>query len=78
MSEPSSNFVAVTPPSPKPSPPLTSHDWAIVDHALEDVHLQELKAELSPEPPATFGAGGPMCVLATESLLLTTSLTECA
>ena len=35
---------------------------AEVTAALEDVHLQELKAELSPDPPAAFGAGGPMYV----------------
>lgn len=51
-------------PSNKHDLTLSRHDWEIVDHALEDVHLKEVKAELtvpSPGiPPAIFGAGGPM------------------
>ena len=43
----------------QPSPPLTSRDWAIVDHALEDVHQKEMLT-VPTDPPALFGAGGPM------------------
>ncbi len=39
--------------------PLSPEDLARVENALEDIHLKELKSDV-PNPPAVFGAGGPM------------------
>ncbi|KAJ3558630.1 hypothetical protein NM688_g811 [Phlebia brevispora] len=51
-----------TPTDKHPYPPLTQRDWALVDHALEDMSLKESKSDSDSlnVPPAVFGAGGPM------------------
>ena len=56
---------ANTPEIKVDAPPLTNQDLARVENALEDMHIKETKADADPNiPPATFGAGGPMSVLA--------------
>lgn len=53
---------ADTPTEKKPYPPLTQREWAIVDHALEDMNLRQSKSDSDTltVPPVAFGAGGPM------------------